>query len=188
MKSTKFKKAAHSLTEMVVIIGIVALLAALTLPAYKNYVIQARVSSALDYLNILKDTLLQQRAEFIPAGTFTFGGADRTHNTKFQVAPDDSIWGEYYYWGPGTYNGIEMVCVLVNGLQGIDGYNEFTVSGGAVTANGTKNRICVRTYSNEEIFNHDCGRFADETRDIPLEYLPVGCQCSSLSTAELGSC
>lgn len=188
MKSTKFSKLAHSLTELVVIIGIIAILAAVTIPAYKNYIIKARVSSALDYLNILKDTLLQQRAEFIGVGTFTFGGADRSHDTKFQVAPDDSIWGEYYYWGPSTYNGVEMVCVLVNGLHGITSYEEFTVSGGAVTDTGSKNRICARVYSNDEIFNHDCGRFADEAQDVPLEYLPVGCQCNSLSTAALGSC
>jgi type IV pilus assembly protein PilA len=68
----KIEYSAFSLIELMVVIAIVALLAAIAVPAYKNYVLEAKLAEALNYMKIAKTELEEKYAinGSFCAGTF----------------------------------------------------------------------------------------------------------------------
>lgn len=51
------RRSAFSLIELMVVIAIVAILAAVAVPAYENYIIKSKISSGLQFMQMLSETV-----------------------------------------------------------------------------------------------------------------------------------
>lgn len=77
-----------TLIELMIVIAIIGILAALALPAYQDYVARAQVSEALNILTGLKGAVVENYAS-------TSVCPDNSQNSQFGIAIDPDILGNY---------------------------------------------------------------------------------------------
>lgn len=95
-----------TLIELMIVVAIIAILAAIALPAYQDYVARSQVSEGISLASGAKTAVAE---EYANTGTFT--GID---NASAGIAPAGSITGRY-----------------VSGVEVADGVIEVTFSGSA---------------------------------------------------------
>lgn len=79
-----------TLIELMIVVAIIAILAAIAIPAYQNYLIRAQVSEGA----VLTDGAKTAMAEYY-SNSGSFPAASGTANTTVGLAKADSITGKY---------------------------------------------------------------------------------------------
>lgn len=172
----KYKSKAFSLIELMVVIAIVALLAAVAVPAYKDYRYKATISQAVGILSGFMDSYIEKidtKDSLVVVNGVDFTSGDEQDLSLYPVNV------------VSKYDGSNAVCVHVQGLEGITGYAAATDS----STLGTDNRICMRyaVDANTGVYSFTCGSwdYPTDPLDIDPSVLPGGCDCANVST---GSC
>lgn len=171
-----FKSRAFSLIELMVVIAIVAILAAVAVPVYKEYRYKATINNAVVILSAFMDAYVEK----VDKGDSlaVINGVDFTGDDEQNISlyPVNVI---------SKYDGINVMCAHIQGLEGVSGYVAATNN----TTLGTDNRICMRYAfdSNSGVYTFTCGSWSypADPLDIDPSILPGGCDCASVST---GSC
>ncbi len=170
------QKRAFSLTELIVVIGIIALLVGLVVPYYGNYANKSKVALAALVLNELNDKAMALYNEgLITTGltTVNIDGVTWTDNTQLAFDRYPVEFATVFLPGNGTVNdNAWMFCVNVADLN-------FT---GYVDASGPDSRLCSKVVVNNGLFSTYCGRYADSSTEIPLDYLPDECNVPLVSS------
>ncbi|MFO7551962.1 MAG: pilin [Haliea sp.] len=157
MKMQKVQQG-FTLIELMIVIAIVGILAAIALPAYQDYTVRAKMSEPMAYLSEAKTTL----SEFYATqGTFPADADQAGLNTS----PDTEIVASIKY-ADGT-DGIVAVTLKDDIIPGLTGTGiGFSLS--PITVTGSRSVQWV------------CGSSASEgtaiTQTVPAKYLPSTCR------------
>jgi prepilin-type N-terminal cleavage/methylation domain-containing protein len=185
MGVTKHKNKAFSLIELIIVIAIIGLLAAIAVPAYQNYNIRAKVSGAMpvfDHLANAGKVYFSRKNTFPTAydlglGTVGIPWLVTSANTA-QTNPNlNAIYVNTWY------SGTQMEIGLVYKMTNFTGY-----SSGATTPpnviSGTGNFLFISVFVNamsNGTFRTICTYRSDYgmTAAIASAYLPSNCQTAS---------
>jgi type IV pilus assembly protein PilA len=164
-----------SLIELLVVIAIVAILAAVAVPAYKQYLIRAKVVSSIQIMNgVIKDFLSTYSKTGVLPTSIKYRG---TTVSGWTVVPSTGTNIHSMYYGPGGSSGA-IFAVTLTGLSGIPGY---------VTPNAANptpySAIVFGSYSADGVVKTACGQSgpAYAADDVPFAYLPASCQCININ-------
>ena len=151
------KQQGFTLIELMIVIAIVGILAAIALPAYQDYTVRAKVSEAMVTLAEAKTTI----AEFYSANNSL---PDSATIAGINTDPDTDIVASLKYASDGREPILQAVVKQVIIPNGTDTYS-FVLSG--VTASG--NRIIWKCKPTD-------GSIAVSDAAMESKYLPANCR------------
>lgn len=163
---------AFSLIELLIVIAIVAILAAIAVPVYQAHTLRVKIATALNGLNpILKDALViyHRKGSFPASVTYKGTNLTTTPPNWFNVA--DSNMSQLFYFVSADGKGAFIAARLKN-LSGIPGYVE----------NGNYAAIILAFRDINGVLTTGCGRYdsANAIFYVPFTYLPGSCQCANV--------
>ena len=168
------KEHGFSLIELMIVIAIVGILAAVAIPAYSTYIVKSKLSNAMTSLEFFKKIVIEdatmkgtvQNSVATESGSLTTATA-----LAVKSAPVTHIF--YNVISPKQF----YLCASSKEL-GIDGGVDPT-SGN----DGIKNRLCVMVIRDSGVFGTQCGNLNSvDVQNIPNEFLPNGCNCKDITT------
>lgn len=170
---------AFSLIELMVVITVVAVLAAVAVPAYKSYIIRAKISTAYEFMKDFQDTYYQKLyATGAVPSSLQYKGLTYTNNAYLQTGIPPIQNMSYQVMPSGTF----VINASIAGLDGVPGY--------VAPTTGLSAHSLIRLYSAEVngVIKVWCGMWGiGDAFDVPLEFLPSECQCTQLSAVSGGN-
>ncbi len=172
-------KLGFSLIELIVVIALIGVLSAISVPIYKNYIIKIKIAESLQYIGTVADDLKSSYAtgHNFPAST-TMGGVSGINNAVWTIINYNNIYSVTYSSDGATYF---KVGIRLKGLEGISGYVEPSV--------GLEKSTLFYGYKNVNgAMVVQCGQgdsVSYPTRFVPFEYLPSFCNCTNMTA---GNC
>lgn len=175
---------AFSLIELMVVIAIVGILAAVALPSYKSYLTRTTVSKAIIAQNDINDKIIEAylTGKWICSNitSFNFGGTTYTINASSAPVPGYSsilsgaIFGTAYGTKSCDSTVFATTQVFVNNMPSDSGTEMVCILG---ASNGVVQKVCG-------VWD---GTYAWQ---VNTKYLPVGYDCliSTMTTLRGGAC
>lgn len=183
-------KRGFTLIELMVVIAIVAILAAVSIGAYKQYALKTKVTRALNTVEIFAHDAVK---EFELTNAFPSSQTVNGMDTACTWVPGSAYVNfeniTYFTFCSDNNAGYVQYTFRLGGLDGIPTYVE--ADGGNHT-NGNLDQLsyAVRLES-DGTYSTECGHYnpAASSDSIPFEYLPASCQCANVATwATGGAC
>lgn len=168
---------AFSLIELLVVITIIALLAAIAVPFYKDYVIKVTIAK---YTPIAQKLILDAKDHYERTGSFP----DSIEFNDETIIP--ATWTEINFSNIRSMiyiistDGLGMrIHLNLSGLEGIPGYTS-----PAVTPSNSRSVIVFAVKDFDGTLVTVCGQSsaAFATNMIPVAYLPPVCSCTEINT------
>jgi type IV pilus assembly protein PilA len=147
-----------TLIELMIVIAIIGILAAIAIPAYQDYTIRSKVSEGLNLAGAAK---LSVAETYDSEGRFMTGGTDM--NLSYGLPSAGSISGNY----------VSSVAVGASGLITIT-YNDQL--GGSPTANGETMLLDPTPRQGSMLWNCDGNGPSGSTPSMPPKYRPSECR------------
>lgn len=179
------KNSAFSLIELLVVVAIIGVIAAIAVPAYSNYQIKAKIADSIIIINkIVSDleTNYSRTGTFPPSITINGFSAPSGAWSNIDGSGNNPIGNlkAMAYVISGDGKGVELAFV-VKGLTGVPTYVE-PLAGAIVPATGKAQGMAVGLRDLNGTLKYACGQ-ADPSfvaDYLPLGYLPMGCQCTNI--------
>lgn len=169
-----------SLIELVVAIAIIGILAAGATIIYSGDINRSKVSSAVGTLHALENAAKLQYEAASTATDLEYGSITIPANTVTSLNVPPVVNALYIPPGTGDVDAQSfLVCVYVGQLD-FDGYVAPT-AGNA----GSYSRMCRLVTAGNNVYTNRCGALDGSSADIPVTYLPVGCNCANVAS---GAC
>lgn len=183
MKDTE----SYSLVELMVIIGIITALSVVAWPAYKEYVVKAKVGEVVKILQIYMEEIQREyaRSGNTPADVSGFT------SDSFNSFPTSGLIQTIMYndGSDSSYNtdGAHIEAYVSDEICSyVSGCIEATTEGGT---DGTKDRIVMSFAQSAENINIVyCGNWlaSSNSASFNMEYLPAGCKTENISSVVNG--
>ncbi|MEW9571155.1 pilin [Rhodanobacter sp. Si-c] len=145
-----------TLIELMIVVAIIAILAAIAVPAYQNYLIRAQVSEGATLAGAAQTAV----AEYYSNKGILSGLSAASNNSAVGVASESSITGKY----------VASVNVAANGV--IEATFSDTGTYGANAAINTK-ILAFSPVTGGGSIHWNC---ANGTTTVPSQYLPTSCR------------
>lgn len=168
-----------SLIELLVVVAIVGLIAAVATPIFNTYSIKANIMKGIVFAqNLDKQLQLHYTRNGSWPTTVSVNGVTAGCG-GFTTVNSGNVYSINYCHGFGAMGYDLAVCMT--GLNGIPGY----VEPNAGNRSGNEACFMYSTVYNSasNIFDNACGSvYYGGQYDIPFSYLPTTCQCNALNT------
>ncbi len=170
---------AYTLVELMVAIGIAGFLIALAVPAYRSYQVQAKL---IEVMQVLEAHIDEARKSYV-AGTGIPSSVLGMSSGAF-TAYTNSPYIDFVYYDDGASWANDGRAAMVQAVLssnvggGIDGFTAGT--------SGTNNRVTMAFLASGELIQMYCGSWVDDGTQVPVGYLPTGCQDDAFSADVTG--
>lgn len=156
MKKVYRIESGFTLIELMIVVAIIGILAAVALPAYQDYTKRAKISEVLLAADTCKTTITEviQTASALP-GSGSWGCESSAATSKYvaSVATDDK----------------GMITVTTQG------FNDAAIDGKKVTMKPLADSAGADPTVGGTVYSWRCGSSTDGT-DLPVKYLPGSCR------------
>lgn len=174
------KKKGFTLLEVLMVIAIIAILAAMTIPTYQKNTTKAKLSNVAKVLDSLMHDVLKDfgMTGYSPTSLHGVSGTGNGSYGAYSI-PHISTY-LYYLNGQSWNNDGAMIALSVPADvgKGIPGYVAATNGG-----DGAYNSIAMAFYDDNGTIMLYCGRWdSNNPLYIPVEYLPSGCDTDNIQT------
>lgn len=166
MRNIGVKQKGFTLIELMIVIAIVGILAAIALPAYQDYIVRSKMSEPLAVLAEAKTTVAEYVAANgnFPANPVAFGlntTAPRSSDVMvaLQVQPENAMAS-----ADVVYLVAEVYQSVWNGGPPTLGQVSFFQLSGSTNSDGTMSWDCIGGWD------------SSETDPVPNKYLPANCR------------
>lgn len=166
-----------SLIELMVVIAIVAILAAVSVGAYKQYILRVKISNAIVAMDVYADEAIKehQLTGAFPT-SYSVNNVDVGHCTWVHVDWTDTDVKWFSYCNTGTK------VTFTNSLSGIEGVPGYIAPTNSVLGTYDRYSMAVR-FNSDGTYTKECGHLSPSTTAmIPLDYLPAVCSCEDVNT------
>jgi len=157
---------------------IFAIILAIAIPSYRDYLVRARL---VEVLNVLEAHIKEAEKGYLNNGA-TPSSVLSIPNQTF-TAYTNSPYIAYIYYDDGstwTNQGAAMVQAVLSNTIGS------SITGFTAGSSGTNNRVTMAFLANGDTMHTYCGSWVDDGTEVPLSYLPSGCQDDAFSTTVTG--
>ncbi len=165
--------------EMVATLCVLGLLIAFAIPTYTQYQTRAKIT---EVLKVMQTFLDEAKKGYVSAGTVPTSVLGVTSGTNTAYTESPYVSYIYYNDGSGWANSgkAALVKAIVSNAIGSG------ITGFVAGTSGTANTISMGFVQNGEILEEYCGSWADDGTQVPLEYLPAGCQNDAFASLVTG--
>lgn len=173
---------AFSLSELVATIAIIAILTAVSVPAYSSYRIRTNIVKAVRIASSISNDIMSEYEKTgafpnsinvngvnlisPPGGNWEYVNLDNIISMIYAISPD----------GLGATIGLTL-----SGLYGIPEYSPPQIGTGSPGPGGVSQfQFAIRNFNG--LMKTACGGYGPpyEFVNIPLDYLPSACQCNNI--------
>lgn len=163
-----------TLIELMIVVAIIGILAAIAIPAYQDYTIRSQVTEGLNLAGAMKVAVTETYAQtgVWPADLVAAGVTEADGTTE---TPPSGKYVAGITIDTGTI-------VIEYGLQAnanISGDNRILTLQPMVSANDDVIWLCGYNAGPEDLAHPESGESAEGTTDIPPKYLPQACRVQS---------
>lgn len=180
-------KRGFTLIELMVVIAIVAIVAAASMGAYKQYSLRAKVSKALAVVDIYAQEALK---EFELTGAFPSSmeingvnaGCTWSQANAYVNLTDQHI--NWFSFCSNASSGYIQFTFTLSGLDGVTGYAEANST--SVTTGTADMLSYALRLENDGTYSVECGHYDAAADSVPFAYLPSSCQCANVQPWAIG--
>lgn len=180
MKIVNGLKKGFTLTELITTVLILALMAAIAIPTYRDYVIRAKM---VDVLTTVEHLLDEAKQQYVSNGTIPAAvggissGVPGTYSGSECI--DLIMYNDGASWTNAGQAAVVQAIITEECGRGIKGFVP-GISGGA------HNTVSMAFLVVGETMQQYCGDWSIDGTEIPVKYLPSGCQNTNFGVIVAG--